>query len=426
MEIEKLHKIFLENPSICTDTRAIGHNSLFFALKGERFDANDFAADALKKGSKYAIVDRQDVAINEKYILVDNVLQTLQQLANYHRKYCKAKILGITGTNGKTTTKEFINAVLTKKYKVIATEGNLNNHIGVPLTLLRLTPETEIGIVEMGANHPNEIAELCEIAEPDYGIISNIGTAHIEGFGSVEGIFKTKTALYEAVARKKGTIFVNADDEMLFQKANELCQSVHSYGTEKGESKGKLGNPSLLLQIVLDGAKVQTQLFGIFNLPNILAAYAIGSYFDVPKEAILEATANYIPQNNRSQIYKTSKNLLILDAYNANPTSMEISILSFEYIEGLNKHLILGDMLELGHLSEKYHQRIKDLLQELHLEEKTWLVGQNFSKNKVGRFSYFETTENVMEYLQQNPLEKKQILIKGSRGIKLENLVKML
>ncbi len=426
MEITKIHKLFLENQNICTDTRKVQKNSIFFALKGENFDANNFAADALQKGCKYTIVDKPQIAINDRYILVKNVLTTLQKLANYHRNYCNTKIIGITGTNGKTTTKEFINAVLKQKYNTIATDGNLNNHIGVPLTLLRLTPETEIGIIEMGANHPNEIAELCEIAEPDYGIITNIGTAHIEGFGSVQSIFKTKIALYEAVAKKNGTLFVNADDKQLSQKANELCKSVYSYGIKQGKAIGKLGKPSLFLQINLDEKPVQTQLFGIFNLQNVLAAYAVGKYFDIPQDTILKSIENYAPQNNRSQIKETKKNLLILDAYNANPTSMENSILSFEHTNCPGKHLILGDMLELGSLSQTSHEKIKELLKKKNLDNKTWLVGEHFSKSEVGNFTYFKNVEKVRAYLEKNPLEKKQILIKGSRGIKLEKLVEML
>ncbi len=426
MKIAELHKLFLECPKICTDTRKAEDNSLFFALKGENFDANDFANEALKKGCKYAIVDKKAVATDERYILVENVLTTLQELANFHRNYCSAKIIGITGTNGKTTTKELTSTILAKKYKTISTQGNLNNHIGVPLTLLSLKEDTEIGVIEMGANHLNEIAELCAISEPDFGIITNVGTGHIEGFGSFEGVFKTKTELYQAVVKRNGLLFVNTDNELLSNKATELHDRIYSYGTAQSQAIGLFENASPFLTLSLDDTPLQTQLIGAYNFENVLTAYSIGKYFDVPKAEILEAIANYIPKNNRSQLVETERNILILDAYNANPTSMKEAIISFSETDFTDKKLILGDMLELGHLSESSHLEIKELLVKLNLDAQTFLVGQHFSKEKSGNFIYFENTEKIATFLQENTLQDKHILIKGSRGIRLENLVKVL
>lgn len=426
MEIAKLHALFLKYPKICTDTRKATKDSIFFALKGENFDANDFAKDALEKGCSLAIVDKPTVALNEQYIIVKDVLKTLQDLANYHRHYCNTKIIGVTGTNGKTTTKELIRTVLATTYETIATEGNLNNHIGVPLTLLRLTPTTEIAVIEMGANHLHEIAQLCQIVEPNYGIITNIGTGHIEGFGSLEGVIKTKTELYEAVEKNNGTLFVNTDNEILSEKAEVVNTQIYSYGTQHSQIKGKFIEASPFLKLEIEDTELQTKLLGAYNFENILAAYAIGKFFGVAKQDNLSALANYISQNNRSQLIETESNTLLLDAYNANPTSMRAAILNFAQTNYPNKMLILGDMLELGHLSSPSHEEIKTLLQEKELEAKTWLVGSHFSENKSGQFRYFENANQVSKQLSQTPLKGKQILIKGSRGIRLESLVKML
>lgn len=426
MKIAELHSLFIENPHICTDTRKSKEGSLFFALKGENFDANDFAQNALEKGCSYAIVDKASVAINSKYVLVENVLKTLQELANFHRNYCKAKIIGITGTNGKTTTKELIHEVLKTSYETVATEGNLNNHIGVPLTLLRLTPTTQIGIIEMGANHPNEIAQLCAISEPDYGIITNVGTGHIEGFGSFEGVLKTKLELYEAVAKKQGALFVHSKNNILSEQLKNYNTKVYSYGTSQDFAAGHYLSASPFLKLSLDETIVQTQLIGAYNFENVLAAYTIGKFFEVAKDNSLQAISDYLPSNNRSQLIETGKNTILLDAYNANPTSMRAAILNFAQTNYSAKRLILGDMLELGALTQSAHQEIKDLLKELKLEDVTWLVGNHFSQDCNGIFNYFKNTEEVAKKLAETPLQEKQILIKGSRGIKLESLVKML
>ncbi len=426
MTIAALHSLFLQHPQICTDTRNIVQNSLFFALKGDNFDANNFASDALEKGCSYAIVDNPKIARNNHYIVVENVLKTLQELANYHRKHCKAKVLAITGTNGKTTTKELIKSVLATTYETIATEGNFNNHIGVPLTLLHITKKTEIAIVEMGASNLNEISELCAIAEPDYGIITNVGTGHIEGFGSFEGVVKTKTELYEALAQKGGTIFVNSDDSILSEKAKNYECPIFSYGTKEAQVQGNYLSSTPLLKAVLENTEIETHLLGAYNFENVLAAYAIGKFFKIDKQKAFKALSDYSPNNNRSQLLKTKTNTIILDAYNANPTSMRAAILNFAAIEYPNKRLILGDMLELGGVSKSSHKLIKELLQEQKLDTKTWLVGKHFSYDKCGNFTYFDTTQEVTDYLKQNPITESQILIKGSRGIKLESLVNTL
>lgn len=426
MNIQTLHQLFLQHPSICTDTRKSKPKSLFFALKGENFDANIFAEEALAKGCSYAIVDNAEVVVNDQYLLVKNVLETLQALANYHRNYCNAKIIGITGTNGKTTTKELTHAVLATTYETIATQGNLNNHIGVPLTLLRLTPTTDIGVIEMGANHPGEIAELCAIAQPDYGIITNVGTGHIEGFGSFEGVVETKTELYKAISQKQGTLFVNLDNGILSEKAKTSECKLYSYGTKYAQIVAKYIVASPFLRLEIEGTEITTKLLGSYNFENVVAAYTIGKFFDLTKSKILTAIANYAPTNNRSQLIKTSNNTLLLDAYNANPTSMKAAILNFDQTDYSNKMLILGDMLELGHLSETAHQEIKTLLKKLNLAEKTWLVGKNFNTKKTAPFTYFSTTAKAKEELQKAAIVDKQILIKGSRGIQLENLIEML
>ncbi|WP_116496840.1 UDP-N-acetylmuramoyl-tripeptide--D-alanyl-D-alanine ligase [Balneicella halophila] len=426
MEIAKLHQLFLQHPTVCTDTRKAKIGSIFFALKGENFDANYFAKDAIKKGCELAVVDDQSAVLSEQYILVDDVLETLQNLANFHRQYCNTKIIGITGTNGKTTTKELIKSVLETTYDTLATEGNLNNHIGVPLTLLRLTPATEIAVIEMGANHRHEIAELCAIAEPDYGIITNVGKGHIEGFGSLEGVIKTKTELYEAVEKKNGTLFVNADNEILSEKASATKCHLYSYGSEHAQVTGKFIAASPFLNMEIENVELQTKLLGAYNFENILAAFAIGKFFDVPKNKNLNALANYVPKNNRSQLIETKYNTILLDAYNANPTSMKLSILNFIQTEYPHKMLILGDMLELGHLSETAHEEIITLIKDKGLAPNTWLVGTHFLKRKTDSFLYFNDAEQVIDYLSKNPIRGNQILIKGSRGIKLETLVKML
>ena len=415
MRIAELYKIYQEHPVICTDTRKISKGCLFFALKGENFDANTFAEQAISEGAAYAIIDNRKFNLSKKNILVDDVLETLQQLANYHRKQFTIPFIGITGSNGKTTTKELIKAVLSKKYKTIATQGNLNNHIGVPLTLLSIPKNCEIAIIEMGANHIGEIEQLCKIAEPNFGLITNIGTAHIEGFGSKEGVMKAKNELYEFIQKTNGTIFINGDDELL----GSLAQEINSIKYFKDNINDILSNP--FLSFTWKELKIETQLYGEYNIPNILAAIKIGEHFNVENKAIKAALENYVSTNNRSQIVKLANHTLYLDAYNANPTSMNAAIDAFSTLNVPNKFLILGDMLELGHVSQEEHQKIADKIHNLNLQ--ALLVGNEFQqiKNKHNLTSVKNTDEAILWLANQLDFFK-SILIKGSRGIRLEKV----
>ncbi|MBI2280191.1 MAG: UDP-N-acetylmuramoyl-tripeptide--D-alanyl-D-alanine ligase [Bacteroidetes bacterium] len=415
MNVEDLYKIYQEHPIISTDTRKILDECLFFALKGENFDANEFAETAINKGASFSIIDNKKYCSSDKCILVDNVLETLQELANYHRKQLNIPIIGITGSNGKTTTKELIYAVLSKKYNTVATHGNLNNHIGVPLTLLSIPKNCEIAIIEMGANHIGEIEQLCKIAEPNFGIITNIGTAHIEGFGSREGVIKAKSELYHFIKKTKGTIFLNSDDELLVSLAKEISAIKYS----KNEISNINSNP--FLSFFLAALKIKTQLYGEYNIPNILAAIKIGEYFNVEKKAIKAALENYVSTNNRSQIVKLANHTLYLDAYNANPTSMNAAIDTFSTLDVPNKFLILGDMLELGHVSQDEHQKIADKIHNLNLQ--ALLVGNEFQqiKNKY-HFTAVKNTDEAILWLANQLDFFKSILIKGSRGIRLEKV----
>ncbi len=423
MKIETLYNIFKSNSTISTDTRKVSENCLFFALKGDNFNGNKFAKDALDKGASYAIIDEVAFKTSDQFILVDNVLETLQELANYHRKQFNIPFIGITGTNGKTTTKEFINAVLSKKYKTTFTQGNLNNHIGVPLTLLSIPTDCDIAIIEMGANHIGEIDFLCKIAEPNYGIITNIGTAHIEGFGSVEGIKKTKTELYRFIKSINGHIFINNEDEILNSYTNGI--NLHSYGNEKANCFGKLLSSTPSVKLEWDNQTITANLYGAYNYQNILAAICIGNYFDVSSEDIKNAIEEYYPTNNRSQIIESNTNTIFLDAYNANPTSMNAAIDTFAENISDNKLMILGDMLELGEISSTEHQKIVSKVEKLKIN--TLFVGKEFNsiQNKFN-FTYLENVDKVKDWLKHSGLTSHQILIKGSRGIRLEGAAEYL
>ncbi|OFX21690.1 MAG: UDP-N-acetylmuramoyl-tripeptide--D-alanyl-D-alanine ligase [Bacteroidetes bacterium GWA2_31_9] len=426
MLLEEIYKLFTLNPFVSTDSRNIKQNSLFFALKGDNFDGNEYAKSAIKKGASYAIIDNKNYLINDKFILVDDVLKSLQNLANYHRKQMKAKIIGITGSNGKTTSKELINAVLSKKYNTIYTHGNLNNHIGVPLTLLTLTKETEIGIIEMGANHSGEIKILSEIAEPDFGIITNIGKAHIEGFGSYEGVINTKKELYDFLLTKNGIVFINSDNNLLTSINN--AKEFYSYGKDSANYiSGKLISMNPFIKIEWkhndnQANQIQTNLIGSYNTDNVLAAILIGKYFNIEDSVICDAISNYNPSNNRSQLIKSKSNFIVMDAYNANPSSMEVAIKNFHEIDYIEKTLIIGDMLELGHISESEHITVIELISKL-LFKNVLLVGKTFTKvNTNSNFKTFANVDELTTYLQQNPIQNNFILIKGSRGIKLEKV----
>lgn len=429
MDITALYQIFLECTGVTTDSRNCPEGSIFFALKGDTFNGNAFAAKALETGSAYAVVDEAAYAPakNTHYILVDNCLHTLQQLANYHRTQLGTRIIGITGTNGKTTTKELISAVLSQSHNVLCTAGNFNNAIGVPLTLLRLEAEHDLGVIEMGASHPGDIKELVEIAEPDYGIITNVGKAHLEGFGSFEGVIKTKGELYDYLRRRgDSTIFIHHDNPYLRDIAEGLNQIP--YGTEdslyvNGHTTGNSPYLAFEWKAGKDGERheVQTRLIGEYNFPNALAAVTIGRFFGVAPEKIDKALSSYTPQNNRSQLKKTADNTLIIDAYNANPTSMMASISNFRNMQAEQKMLILGDMRELGKDSPEEHQKIVDYLEKCKFEDVV-LVGELFAATRH-TYTDYPDASTLIAALQKDKPHGKTILIKGSNGIKLSSVV---
>ncbi|GAB4280460.1 MAG: UDP-N-acetylmuramoyl-tripeptide--D-alanyl-D-alanine ligase [Marinilabiliales bacterium] len=426
--LEVLYNAYKKSPIVSIDSRKIVPGSIFFALKGDKFDGNIYAQDAIDKGAKIAVIDNKKYFINdEKTLIVDNVLLTLQKLAAHHIKQINIPVIAITGTNGKTTTKELIKNVLQKKYKIVATEGNYNNHIGVPLTLLRVSSETEIAVVEMGANHPGEIKLLCDIAAPDYGVITNIGMAHLEGFGSIEGVKKTKMELYNHIQINGKMFFLNLDDSLL---SDLYSNKVFTYGTTCNcNISGRLieQNPCLKVswtsQKLEKSFEIQTQLPGSHNLINILCAISVGEYFNIKPDDINNAIESYKPDNNRSQIiYK--KNTILLDAYNANPSSVSKAIQTLIDIKtGKSKVFILGDMLELGDYTDKEHQNIIELIIKNNL--KGYFVGKNFSKYKhqYPRYKFYSDTNDFIKEFDFNNLSDSFILIKGSRGIGLEKVL---
>ncbi|MDE6347584.1 MAG: UDP-N-acetylmuramoyl-tripeptide--D-alanyl-D-alanine ligase [Bacteroides sp.] len=432
MDITTLYRIFLTCNGVTTDSRNCPEGSLFIALKGDSFNGNAFAAKALESGCAYAVVDEAEYALADdtRYLLVDSGLKTLQQLARHHRRQLGTPIIGITGTNGKTTTKELMAAVLSQARNLLYTQGNLNNHIGVPLTLLRLRPEHELAVVEMGASHPGDIQELVEIAAPDYGIITNVGKAHLEGFGSFEGVIRTKGELYDFLrTRENATVFIHHDNSYLKEIAHGLNQIA--YGSEEGlyVSGHVTGNsPYLTFEWKADQEHeyhtVQTQLIGEYNLPNALAAATIGRFFGIETEKIDRAIAGYTPQNNRSQLKKTADNTLIIDAYNANPTSMRASIGNFRHMQADDKLLILGEMGELGKESAEEHQKLVDYLEESGFEH-VILVGAKFAATRHD-YPTYPTVNELIEALQQQKPCRKTILIKGSHYTKLSTIVEYL
>ncbi len=415
---------------VATDTRKIIPGSIFFSLKGPNFNANELAAKAIEGGCKYAVVDEEKFANSTNIFLVDDGLKALQELAHHHREQFTIPFLAITGSNAKTTHKELINAVLSKKYKVLATEGNLNNHIGVPLTLLKLRSDHEFAIIEMGANHQGEIDELCAIADPDFGMITNIGKAHLEGFGGIEGVKKGKSELYRYIQKKHGTIFTNGDDEVLHDLAKD--NDKIAYGTTKlYDTIGKYisdGDMVSFKWTTRYGDKdwnklplVKTQITGKYNFINCLAAVCVGHYFHVENEMINEALSEYVPAMNRSQLVKTQSNSILLDAYNANPNSMKAAIENFAEYKAEQKWLLLGDMFELGEYSKAEHKAIVDLLNAKKLSN-VILVGNEFASLESNTFKTFKTTQECLEHLRTQPIKNSTVLIKGSRGMKMEVL----
>jgi UDP-N-acetylmuramoyl-tripeptide--D-alanyl-D-alanine ligase len=423
LKTETLHKLFLECHSVSTDTRKIKKGDIFFALKGDNFNGNEYAETALQNGAKFAVIDEAEFLTSSKTILVDNVLETLQKLATFHRNHINKPIIALTGSNGKTTTKELINAVLSKKYITTATKGNLNNHIGVPLTLLCLTEETEIGIVEMGANHQKEIEFLCEIAQPDYGYITNFGKAHLEGFGGVEGVIKGKSEMYDYLISANKHIFVNANDPIQVEKTKNT--NTFTFGNQIEETNVSISfiEAQPFVKCNYQNIEIQSQLIGDYNFNNIAIAITIGNYFKVDDSKIKNAIESYVPTNNRSQIIKQGSNKIILDAYNANPTSMRAALLNFEKQNGY-KVAILGDMFELGEDSKFEHQNITNLTLSLNIDE-IILIGENFFESEINskqknQYKSFEALKNSFDF---SKIKSSTLLIKGSRGMALERIL---
>jgi UDP-N-acetylmuramoyl-tripeptide--D-alanyl-D-alanine ligase len=427
MDITFIHSLFLKCNSVSIDTRKIEPNSLFVAIKGEHFDANTFAKEALDKGACYVIIDNKAFYIDQRTILVEDSLIALQELAKFHREYLKLPIIALTGSNGKTTTKELIQLVLSKKYSTKATIGNLNNHIGVPLTLLSFGSDTEIGIVEMGANHKKEIEFLCELAKPDYGYITNFGKAHLEGFGGVEGVIEAKSEMYHYLSENNKLAFINLEDPIQVEKAKFL--KAYSFGINKENADVNItdvkANP--FVGIGYSNFTISTHLIGLYNANNINAALTIGKYFGVSDNAIKEALESYIPENNRSQLISKGTNQIILDAYNANPSSMVVAIENFVQLDNPNKIMILGDMFELGQESHLEHKAIVNLLSN---EENVvcYFIGKAFYENKIDKdnFCFYETFESFKNFLQTIKITNSSILIKGSRGMALERTLDFL
>ena len=431
MTIKEIYSLFKQHPTVTTDTRNCKENSIFIALKGDRFNGNEFVEQAIKEGCGYAITDEAKYATGSQIILVDNCLQTLQELASYHRKQVGTPVIGITGSNGKTTTKELLAAVLSTQYNTLYTEGNLNNHIGVPLTLLQLTAEHEVAIIEMGANHPGEIKTLANIALPDYGLITNVGKAHLEGFGSFEGVLKTKGELYDYIRDTQGTVFIHSGNGHLNGMITSGVSKV-SYGRNdddfiRGEITGLSPFVSLQWSCAEGKYAIDTQLIGDYNMDNVLAAIAIGKFMGITTENIGTAIASYVPRNSRSQLQKTSRNHLIIDAYNANPTSMIAALENFKNIQTpLSKVLILGDMKELGDGSREEHRKVVDFIRTMSVE-KVFFLGDSFAE-VAAEEPYQTFTDNARLYaqLQQDNLNGCYILIKGSRSMQLEKTVELL
>ncbi|MBI9066484.1 MAG: UDP-N-acetylmuramoyl-tripeptide--D-alanyl-D-alanine ligase [Salinivirgaceae bacterium] len=440
MNTPDLYEIYLVHPKICIDSRLVSKDAIFFALRGPNFNGNVYAEKALETCS-YAVVDDESVVKSDKYILVENVLDKLQKLAKYHRKRLGIPVLAITGTNGKTTTKELVTRVLSKKYKTASTKGNFNNHIGVPLTLLEITKEHEFAVIEMGANHQGEISLLCKLAAPDFGLITNVGKAHLEGFGSFEGVKKAKSELYRYLYENDGTAFINYDNELL-EDLNPPHSAIY-YGTRgfthcqgRIESNGVFlkfrwvssddDNISNEIEWKKDGKLITTKLIGEYNFENALAAVCIGKKFNISERRIKQAIESYTPQNNRSQFTETSKNRIIIDSYNANPTSMKASLENFTKLTATNKIVILGDMFELGAAAIREHGVVMALLEEYEIENAI-LIGSLFKNySEVGNFNFFSNTEEAANYLEKIDLKDHLVLLKGSRAMKLEEIISYL
>jgi len=427
MNIQKIHKLFLVSNSVSIDSRNIKPNDVFFAIKGLNFDGNKFAVQAIENGASHVISDDLEISkISDKIIYVNDSIQTLQELANFHRKFIDTKIIAITGSNGKTTSKELIFSVLKSRYKTIATKGNLNNHLGVPLTILSMNKETEIGIVEMGANHLREIDFLCNIAEPDFGYITNFGNAHLEGFKSLEGVIIGKSELYTYLKDNDKVIFYNSENSKQYSILNNYSNSF-SFGSNSKSNciLNKLKSKNCI-SIKYNEESIVSNIYGDYNFENISIAIAIGCYFKIGVEQIKKGVESYLPENNRSQILKKRNNTIILDAYNANPSSMDLAISSFENINTTNKMIIAGDMFELGQESNKYHQQIINYL-EKSTNTLTYVVGVNFCKtNHSKKIKSFPSTKELINNISKLNISNYSILIKGSRTMQLEKIVEFI
>ncbi|MHB1148111.1 MAG: UDP-N-acetylmuramoyl-tripeptide--D-alanyl-D-alanine ligase [Lutibacter sp.] len=419
MNITELYQLYTQTYLVDTDTRKIRKGSMFFCLKGDNFNGNVFAAEAIKSGASYAVIDEEKYNTLPNTILVQNVLETLQKLANFHRKQLALPIISLTGSNGKTTTKELINAVLSKKYETAATAGNLNNHIGVPLSLLSMTPRTEIGIVEMGANHLKEIEFLCNIAEPNYGLITNFGKAHLEGFGDFEGVIKAKSELYDFIRLNKGTVFINTDDAL------QVKQSSGINAIEFNSSNIEFVEANPFVKVQFKNTIIESNLIGKYNYNNIAVAVAVGNYFDISENNIKNAIENYIPVNNRSQIIQKGTNKIILDAYNANPSSMQAALENFAQLKDTHKIVFLGDMFELGKDSKTEHEKIANLATSCNFS-KVFLIGKAFSTTSVKNAYVSESFESFKNSTNYSNINNATILIKGSRGMALERVLDLL
>lgn len=427
MTIQNIHDLFLKCSNVSIDTRKIEPNSFFVAIKGERFDANTFAKEALEKGASFVVIDNANYYIDERTILVNDSMETLQELAKFHRQFLNLPIIALTGSNGKTTTKELINVVLSKKFNTKATVGNLNNHIGVPLTVLSFTKETQIGIVEMGANHQKEIEFLCEIAQPDYGYITNFGKAHLEGFGGVEGVIKGKSEMYTYLKSNNKLVFVNLDDEIQNQKSVAFKRITFSQKDKSATVfiENVMANP--FVEIKTLRIEINSHLIGLYNANNINAAITIGHHFEVSLSDIKAAIESYVPENNRSQLLTKGTNEIILDAYNANPSSMVVALENFIQLDKTNKCVIIGDMYELGEESLVEHKAIVNFLKN-NSNFECHFVGKDFFANSIQKenFHFYHTFEDFTKFLSSVKLEHKTLLIKGSRGMALERTLEYL
>jgi UDP-N-acetylmuramoyl-tripeptide--D-alanyl-D-alanine ligase len=436
-KIEKIYQFLERGFTISTDSRQIDKNTIFFALKGPVFDANDYALEAIGKGAAMAVVDKKDLPDEPGFIKVENVLETLQTLARFHRSTLRIPVIGITGTNGKTTTKELISQVLSSKFKTIFTPGNYNNHIGLPLTILKITPQHQIAVIEMGANHLGEIDFLCQIAQPTCGLITNVGKAHLEGFGSFENIIKTKTELYRHIVQKNGLVFVNKGNDILLNHLKDYGQ-ILSYGNNPdADISGSVKNSQPFLEISFRDNRqdaiekgeylIKSKLVGVYNFENIMATVAIGLHFGVHPKDITNSVESYEPANSRSQFKETGKNRIIWDAYNANPTSMSLALENFSQTNASKKVAILGDMLEMGDIAGQEHQAIVRQLEKMQLDL-IILVGNEFSKCKTAseNIKAFKTTTEASAWFEKNEIRESTVLVKGSRGIQMENLEKYL